>query len=580
MAKEGLMRTFLALSLIFILTACGKSKSGPAGYIPGGPFTQVGEDLDREESQERTKSLDRTDQTEQSNKPRVEEVVLPQTSQTAESEKPEERRLELLMNQMKLADAKISVGRHAGLVLFSATAVIEDKTYPIQLEGHLKEDSTADLINAAGTDDRFRAEVICRGEVKEKFYSCDSLFVDLYFKVTDQKFYREQLQIESEEEKAAQVAKASPAPATKAPEITNEEDDEGDHGEIPESKGAYVGRPERVKELFEIEEKQKPVTESETKSPSASEPIATPKPAPKSTPAPTKATPPPTAKSTPVPKAPVKQQSQAPAANTTPKTQQQGTTVVVRSTPKPQEPTAVVKSTPKPAPTAVAPEPVIPNPARVVLDLKDDPNRPVDQAVGEYSGGRLENALSLEFEGPHHYFSQPQEKQNYGTYDLLLAVRILAKKIFTEIFPGTKIRINDFSGARGGHLPPHAGHQNGLEADIGYLTSNSAKKVPQSVISSAGKWLNTMKMNEMWKVFKFLGNSERVSLIYINRGIKPKVCAYARSQSDLATPAGSMALRKLEAIGGHTSHFHLRMECGRYNPRCRTDGPTPAKTGC
>ena len=615
------MRSFYVLTAILVLAGCARSNNDSRGdYRPGGPFTS--EDLAEDRSAPWA-PVEKADKTELREIPRTEEFVIPVAKDETREQEPE--KVQLLLNQMKVKETKISVGKKAGLVRLSATALIDEKPIVIKLEGHLKVDSTADLLNVEDGDESVRAEVFCRGEVRENFYDCESLFVDLYYKIENNKFYREQLELESEQEKALKAkelaARAAAAAAAKTESAEQDPEVEGDHGDIPEPLGTFVGRPERVKELFEITEKQQPVAEKKkpvreqpvkkgpdarkekpsvesmnngASSTRAKKPTATPKPTP--TPKAKPKSPKPKPASTPVVAKPTATPIVKPKATPVvkPKPVVKPTpmpTPIAKATPAPTpKPTPVVRpapvSTPTPKPTpaptpvpTAKPEPsVVVTPARVILDVNDEPNRPVDQAVGGYSGGgKLENASSLDFDGTHHYFSQPQQRQNYATYDLVRVLKLLASKIHKEIFPGVKIRINDLSKRKGGYIPPHQGHQNGLEADIGYLTVNSLKQIPQHS-KIAGEWV--LKMKEMWRVFKFLGGSDRVSLFYVNRSVKPKFCEYARQQGELNSGSGKLALRKMTAINGHTSHFHLRMECGRYNPRCRTDGPPPQATGC
>lgn len=609
---------FLILALFFILAACSKS-SGPR-------YSAADIAADRTEPWSQVQRVDRT---EWSTKPLTQVVELPvaRVEGAAPAKPAQAETIQLLLNQMKIENPKVSVGKRAGLVRFTAIALIDEKPVEVNLEGHLKDDSTADLLNVDDRNEEIRAEVFCRGEVESAkgSYSCNSLFVDLYYKLDDKRYYREQLELESEQEKAIKAQEKAASlnkPVQEDQELVgpiDPEKDEGEHGDIPEPLGTYQGRPERVKDLFSLKKEgteatpipkpsptpvsnkkqttqpQKPSADSMNNGASISgrrrkpaptpAPTATPAPQnkPKPTPTPVKPIPAPKPKATPVAKPTA---TPAPQATAKPKATPVATPApkptAVPAPPKPKA-TATPKPTPKMTPTPTPKPVVVPVvPARVIIDVEDDANRPVDQAVGGYSGGgKLENSTAMPTSSQHHYFSKPHENQFYGTYDLVRVVKLLAKEIYTKIFPGIKIRINDFSKRKGGYIPPHQGHQNGLEADIGYLTENSHKKIPQHAKIN-GRWV--LNFEAMWKVFKFLGGSSRVSLFYVNKSVKPQFCHYARSElrstdrktSDLA----KLTLRKMEAIGGHTSHFHVRMECGRHNPRCKTDGPTKPNTGC
>lgn len=608
------MRFLLTFGLILILAGCAKSRSKTeSAHHPGDAFTE------QDVAKDRTTpffQVSRVDQTDSKEIARTETIALPipaeqNTSGKRKSEKAP--KVEFLLNQMKMTDSKISVGQHAGLVRLSGTATVDTKTYAVQLEGYLKQDSTADLVNVDQGDDRLRAEVFCSGDVREGYFDCDSLFVDIYFKSDSAKFYREQLELVSEEEKLArQESQKQKDSAASAPKNDNPEVDGED--EIPDAAGTFVGRPERVNDLFSLTKEDLPKPTDAKKDQDASKDGKSSNNAPKEQPpgkSPVKVEKKPEAKATPANKPSdasfnnsassgwfrKNNQKPQPEPKEQPKKLPQQTPAPAKPAPaKPQQPAPQPTAAPTPQPTAApAPQPTakpqpapqketksedkILHPAKVILEMGDEPDRPTDQAVGSYNAGKLENASVLPFEGTGWYFSQPQERHNYGAYDLIRVVKIFASKIYNEIMPGVNIRITDFGLRRGGHLPPHHGHQIGLEGDFGYLTTASHDRVAQPAMDG-NKWNGKMLMKEMWQLVKFLNGSDRVSLIFMNPVIKPHFCSYAKAQGEFKTALGNLALRKIKTVAGHDTHFHLRMQCGRYNPRCRTDGPPAPTTGC
>lgn len=211
-----------------------------------------------------------------------------------------------------------------------------------------------------------------------------------------------------------------------------------------------------------------------------------------------------------------------------------------------------------------------------------------DQASGCYSsrglgaqcnrGGNLRNASTLPMLGIGFRFLYPQRRMWFGTQYLVNVLIDLGKKM-NELLPGYRIPIYDMSSEYGSVHPPRqdGGHQNGLEADIGFITTTSPP--PMVVIVQNGAFRREIvKMDEQLKIWKHVVKVNAVSKIFVDQIIKRAFCSYARSLPQDADV--DEALRKLRHAEGHRNHWHLRLKCPSSSPRCQDDFPVPSGTGC
>ncbi len=191
------------------------------------------------------------------------------------------------------------------------------------------------------------------------------------------------------------------------------------------------------------------------------------------------------------------------------------------------------------------------------------------------------------------------DNNHYGNYAMM---EFLLRSAFwiNRLSPGTALEVNDISHKTGGYLDPHASHQNGLDADIGFFMKNqSTNYYGKNVVTSNG--LDPKFDRELqWKFFKTLMKYYRNKIFYIfvHPRVKQAMCAEAEKSGDLNKNANPQtvaiareALRRLFPEYHHYNHFHVRVRCPKervyrkgsvvYRSRCLDEvGDLAAVTGC
>lgn len=286
-----------------------------------------------------------------------------------------------------------------------------------------------------------------------------------------------------------------------------------------------------------------------------------------------------------------------------------------KATANPHQPPAKPKAAepqPVPAPAPAAPAaPAAPLKEKVQTPPKNEPSKDAKtdaatawetrenvtsrvQAVGCYGpgirdvnrptlpcrGGQLINASSLHLDAEHFQVMWPARKGHYATELMVSFIDRLAKLIW-EIIPGYRLQVGDVSRQKGGKFGTHSSHQNGLDADFGFLVKRPLPTKFVNVISPKGA-LDPSRafVAEQWTVFKRVVSTGLVSRIFVNGVIKNGFCAYAKTTGESQTEKET--LRRINKESGHTSHWHLRLKCpqNEENARCRDEVPPPDMSGC
>lgn len=364
----------------------------------------------------------------------------------------------------------------------------------------------------------------------------------------------------------SEIADASP--------VTDDEEDEGDEGsdEAPENPARYVGFPDEVEELFEREPPpawQDPSTTSPLKvKPSEADnkdkpqrpadtakttPAFSPKPAPMPP-----AVPPPQTK--PPEKTPAKPADAGKPDKQTGRREKPSTPSAQRA---PKAPATLDKEDPPNShATSERPEANDRTPVKVA-----------NQAIGRYNAGALANASSLELSNPFYLILHPERKTHFGTHLLIEVIERIAKAA-ASLIPNYRLTVGDIARAKGGRLGGHKSHQNGLDADLGYLVNrkNSGRFIG---IATTNGITDTVYKEEQWTIFKRVVSSGVVSQIFVNVQVKRAFCQYAKEIDEY--DSGLQTLRRLSIWPKHHDHWHLRLKCPTNNPRCR-DNEDPANS--
>lgn len=227
------------------------------------------------------------------------------------------------------------------------------------------------------------------------------------------------------------------------------------------------------------------------------------------------------------------------------------------------------------APAAAAPA------AKSLFGAKPDAAPLPAEVFGFYTKGCVAGAVQLPADGPHHQAMRPSRNRAWGHPELIDFVLKLAEKAHDQAgWPG--ILVGDLAQPRGGPMTSgHASHQVGLDADIWLMPAPDRRyTVQEREDVSARSMLRKGKMEvdpAIWTdgqatVLKAAASDPRVERIFINPGIKKKLCETAGKDRKW--------LSKIRPWYGHHYHFHVRLSCPRGSSECRDQAPPAADDGC
>jgi penicillin-insensitive murein endopeptidase len=210
--------------------------------------------------------------------------------------------------------------------------------------------------------------------------------------------------------------------------------------------------------------------------------------------------------------------------------------------------------------------------AAITVPLPGDP-----AAIGFYSAGCLQGGQVLPLDGTGYAIMRPSRRRFYGHPALVNYLTTLA-----AARPGGQKRlllIGDLGPARGGPtLSGHASHQNGLDADIWFITRATAPTAGQREQQSApGFVVDRKRLRPTWGIAQAgllvaAADQEEVNRIFVSPAIKRYMCR--------RYPQASW-LYRLRPWWGHEDHFHVRLLCPAGSPLCQEqDRLDPLDNGC
>lgn len=213
------------------------------------------------------------------------------------------------------------------------------------------------------------------------------------------------------------------------------------------------------------------------------------------------------------------------------------------------------------------------------LQMKDGRIRPINQAIGFPDQGAIKNSSSLLLkqqslkEKAYFEVINPSGEKHFGTFEMIELISRMSTDFFNK-FTKT-LFLSNISSANGGKLTPHTGHQNGLDADIGYPTDLNLVKFPVVVQMKSRKHIPAnYSVEKTYQLFKYLFSQSdiRVSRIFVDKEIKKDLCKYAIEKNELASNDKDLVQQmfsNLQHVDGHGDHFHMRLECSKYDAACR-----------
>lgn len=216
-----------------------------------------------------------------------------------------------------------------------------------------------------------------------------------------------------------------------------------------------------------------------------------------------------------------------------------------------------------------------------MLDFFPNPN-PRLQAVGGTQQGRdrrrtdrhayLRNATELQPGAPGIELRSHRLGRNFGTYELVELLQQVGAR-FDMRHPGSTFVVGDLSRRRGGTIRNHAGkrvhssHRNGLDVDVMYLWRDCA---------TAGDFGNSscpLDVEENLQLMRdFVAGGPRmepslVDVMFVGAGFQFEVCRELKRRPALAEQYADV-LSRLQLMGGHRAHFHVRLRCPALSKNC------------
>lgn len=413
---------------------------------------------------------------------------------------------------------------------------------------------------------RVAAKATCLNERPD---DCSSSFIDIYVYV-DGIVYHHQVESHQDAKEQPQQPKEDKKDGKKGsledPKQDNTEHDdlesEGGSDEVDETPGRYVGDLKSdVEVLLDVKpeatvkdepNKEEPKKEDPKKEDPKTPPVKNPP-----------ATPPVSGKEPPKKEEPKKEEPKKEDPKKVP-------TPVPRPSP---EPSPAPGKTPTPQPEEPAKTPVI---------------EKISQAIGPVNRGRLQNAVNmLNYENEKaptgFHIIRPARLTHFATNEMAY-ILAQAGQLTKKMIPDYVLSVGDISRETGGKLGSHKSHQNGLDADVAYYFNNKSFQGYFASAVAVDKPHANFMVEQQWKLFKAMNNTQLVDRIFIHPVLKKALCELAIKNGELqkghAEGEAYNALRRLISESAHNNHFHLRVKCSSAQIRCQQMAEPANTSGC
>ena len=198
-------------------------------------------------------------------------------------------------------------------------------------------------------------------------------------------------------------------------------------------------------------------------------------------------------------------------------------------------------------------------------------------AIGFYSAGCLQGGQVLPPDGTGYAVMRPSRRRFYGHPALIHYLTTFAESRPGGV--GRLLLIGDLGPPRGGPtLSGHASHQNGLDADIWFITRAARPTAAQRErLGAPGFVIDRKQLRATWStgqadLLVAAADHSEVNRIFVSPAIKRYMCGRFPSAS---------WLYRLRPWWGHEDHFHVRLMCPAANALCQEQDPLdPLDNGC
>lgn len=216
--------------------------------------------------------------------------------------------------------------------------------------------------------------------------------------------------------------------------------------------------------------------------------------------------------------------------------------------------------------------------------------RPYSQINGAINSGSLlapssllDKQKSLK-DNAYFRLSALSRHRYYGSFELVEFIPYIAHYA-RQIIPGYELRVSDLSQKTGGQLQnsAHRSHQSGMDVDLAYLVRNPQKGFASVVDSGrlSSEFLVKENFNFLMKVVN--NPKTRVTWVFTDKVIKSAMCKYAKENRFLDGKYKAQTvymLSRLRHTENHDDHFHLRIACSKFHPRCKPLAAAPNENDC
>jgi penicillin-insensitive murein endopeptidase len=203
----------------------------------------------------------------------------------------------------------------------------------------------------------------------------------------------------------------------------------------------------------------------------------------------------------------------------------------------------------------------------------------------------LEKTSSLKGSSPTSVV-RPKQQRYYGNPVMINFIVDVSYQLQNNILKDSEwvSEVSDISRKRGGQLSPHKSHQNGLDADIGYLIRDKRSGYYGKDIVNGSRLSSEFLLDEQYEWFKTMNKKQegKVYCMFVHKVIKREMCRHAQQKSEYFgendsrnNPLTVEMLRRLQSRPtDHHNHFHLRLKCPANNKGCFEANELSRRSGC
>ncbi len=204
------------------------------------------------------------------------------------------------------------------------------------------------------------------------------------------------------------------------------------------------------------------------------------------------------------------------------------------------------------------------------------------QPIGFYAKGCQAGAVQLPYDGPNWQVMRLERNRRWGQPQMISFIQQFSRDAAAKDgWPG--LLIGDISQPRGGPMVNgHASHQIGLDADIWLspmprqrLTGQQREQLSAVSMLKKGEYLTIDNRN--WsegqaRLIMRAASYPQVQRVFVNPAIKKKLCETWNGDRTF--------MSKVRPIGGHDSHFHVRLYCPPGVANCKAQPEIQPGDGC